>query len=132
VTVPVGVPEGEETVAVKVTDCAYVEGFGEEVIATALSVGITTWLRTEEALPEKLALPLYTAVMDLAPGVSVVVVRLAMPAFSVTDPRLAAPFLNVTVPVGAPEGEETVAMKVTACPNVEGFGEEISATALAA
>ena len=132
VTVPVGVPDEDETVALKATAWPYVEGFGEEISATALAAGFTTWLRIEEALPAKLAFPLYTAVMAFVPGVSVVVVILAEPPVRVTVPSAAVPFLNVTVPAGVPEEEETVAVKVTACPYVEGFGEDISATALAA
>lgn len=45
------------------------------------------------------------------------------------EPSAFPPLRNVTVPVGipAPEAGVTVAVKVTDCPAVEGFGEELSA-----
>jgi hypothetical protein len=47
VTLPVGVPDGEVTVAVIVTDCPYVEGFSEE--AKEVAVG-TLSLNTTPSL----------------------------------------------------------------------------------
>jgi predicted small secreted protein len=64
---------------------------------------------------------------SLPPGSWVVlVVKEAVPPTSVAFPRLAVPFKNVTVPPGvpAPAPVVTVAVNVTACPNVDGFGEE--------
>ena len=56
------------------------EGFDDEISATAVATGFTTWLSASaEVLPDRVALPLYTAVMDLVPGVSVVVVIPAIP-----------------------------------------------------
>ena len=48
---------------------------------------------------------------------------------SVADPIVAAPSLNATVPFGTPVAGatgRTVAVSVTACPTVDGFGEEVS------
>ena len=103
--------------AVKVTVCPNIEGFGDEVSA-AIVVGarFTTWLSTGEVLTEKLAFPPYTAVMGWVPTLRMVVLKVATPALSVTVPRVVVPFLKVTEPVGVPVAEETVALKVTACP----------------
>ena len=53
-TLPVGVPaEPDVIVAVKVTDCPSVEGFGDEASAVeveAPDAALTTWERAEELL----------------------------------------------------------------------------------
>jgi hypothetical protein len=51
-----------------------------------------------------------------------VVLNVALPLLSVPEPSVIVPFLKVTLPVGVPPTEVTVAVKVTAAPNVEGFG----------
>ena len=38
--------------------------------------------------------------------------------------------MNVTLPAGTPAPEVTVAMKVTGCPAVDGFGDEASVVAV--
>jgi len=57
-----------------------------------------------------------------------VAVNVAVPAAdSGLVPIVAVPLRNVTVPVGVPTPgavTETVAVKVTACPTADGFGEE--------
>jgi hypothetical protein len=54
------------------------------------------------------------------------VVTVATPdAFSVAVPTVVVPLRNVTVPVGIPAVEATVAVNVTACPAVDGFGVEV-------
>ena len=75
-------------------------------------------------------LPLYTAVMDFVPTPKVVVVNVATPPLSPTVPSDPAPFLKVTVPVGVPDEEETVAVKVSDCPKTEGFRLEAIAVAV--
>src|SRR4051794_23116481 len=53
------------------------------------------------------------------------VVRAAPPEpLSVPVPSVVDPSLNVTVPVGVPPPLVTVAVKVTACPNVLAFRDE--------
>jgi hypothetical protein len=42
VTVPVGVPDDEETEAVNVTACPSAEGFGDAVSVTAVGIWVTT------------------------------------------------------------------------------------------
>ena len=58
--------------------------------------------------------------------------KLAFPdASSVTTLNLVPPSLNVTVPDGVPPPDElTLALKVTACPDVDGFSVEVIATVL--
>ncbi len=56
----------------------------------------------------------------------------ALPLTSVTVLSTVAPSLNVTVPVGTPAAEVTVALRVTACPVVEGFGVEVRLVEVAA
>jgi hypothetical protein len=61
------------------------------------------------------------------------VVNTACPdAFSVPVPTLVFPSKNVTVPVGTPPAPETVAVKLTACPNADGLSEEASVVVVAA
>jgi hypothetical protein len=71
-------------------------------------------------------------VIVLDPTGSVDVVNVATPVLSVAVPNVVAPFLNVTVPVGTPPEEVTVAVKVTASPEDDGFGEELSDSAVRA
>ena len=73
--------------------------------------------------------------MECAPAARAVVVKVAWPAARVTGaPRLVTPSLNCTVPVGVPEPEVTVAVKLTDWPTVDGFGpaERTNAVAVAA
>ena len=69
--------------------------------------------------------------MECDPTVSVDVVNIALPPLSVPVPSVVVPSLNVTVPVGVPDVAATVAVKVTAWPNVEGFSEDATVVELA-
>ena len=114
VTVPVGVPEvAGFTVAVKVTAWPAADGFTEETTEVVEAAWFTTCDSAGEVLGAKLVSPLYTAVMECVPTVSVEVVNVADPPLSVPVPSVAVPFLNVTVPVGVPEVAVTVAVNVT-------------------
>ena len=77
--------------------------------------------------------PLYKAVIEWVPAVSVEVVNVAegpgIVDCSVPVPSVVVPSLNVTVP--APPGA-TIAVKVIACPNALGFGDEVSVVDVAA
>ena len=64
--------------------------------------------------------------IECDPTPNVDVTNVALPLAIVPVPRVVVPSLNVTVPV-AVEGE-TVAVKVTEEPNVDGFAEEASVT----
>lgn len=57
--------------------------------------------------------------------------KVATPPLNVAAPRVVLPSVNVTVPVGVPLAAVTVALKVTGCPAVEGFWEEVRAVVLA-
>jgi hypothetical protein len=60
------------------------------------------------------------------PVASVALVSDAVPPLRATVPNGVAPSRNCTVPVGLDDGL-TVAVNVTACPNVDGFSDEINA-----
>jgi len=136
VTVPVGVPAPgatAATVAVKVSDWPKTDGFGPVVRATVVVVlaWFTTWVRVLEVLVPKLASPPYTAVIECEATESAAVANVATPdPLSVPVPSVVAPSLNVTVPVGVPPLPVTVAVKVTDCPNTEGFCEDVSVVVL--
>ena len=129
VTVPVGVPALEVTVAVKFTLVPYVEGFSELTTTVALAALFTVCVSAVEVLARKLASLLYTAVMECgdALAVSADVVNVAVPALSALDPNVVAPSLKVTVPVGVPPNGPgtTLAVNFTDCPNVEGLSDEL-------
>ena len=57
VTVPVGVPPVEVTVAVKVTAAPKVDGFRDEASEVELLACFTVCVNTAEVLPAKLVLP---------------------------------------------------------------------------
>src|SRR5438552_16000124 len=135
VTVPVGTPVAEVTVALRVTACPVVEGFGVEVrvvVVAAAAGAFTTWVTTAEVLAANVALPPYAAVSGWLPAASVEMEIEALPLTSVAVPSTVAPSRNVTVPVGTPVAEVTVALRVTACPVVEGFGVEVRVVVVAA
>lgn len=71
--------------------------------------------------------PAYTAVIGCVPLASDEVLNVALPPLRVPVPSMSVPSLKVTVPVGVPPVEETVAVKVTAVPKVDGFKDEMSA-----
>jgi hypothetical protein len=130
-TVPVGVPVAV-TVAVKVTDCPVVDGFAEELTAVLVAwpVAFTVCVSAAEVLPRKAASPRYLAVIECEPAASTEVENVAWPALSVAVPMTLAPSNNWTVPVGVPV-PVTVAVKVTACPAVDGFAEDVTAVLVA-
>ena len=56
---------------------------------------------------------------------------MALPPLTVPVPKVTDPFLKVTVPVGVPVPVcAIVAVKVTDCPNSEGFKEEANVVVL--
>jgi hypothetical protein len=67
--------------------------------------------------------------MVCVPTESFVVLNVAwcVVALTVPVPMVVDPSLKVTVPLGLPpKAPVTVAVKVTACPLVDGFGEDVS------
>ncbi len=56
-----------------------------------------------------------------------------MPLVTATGtPRFAPPSLNCTVPAGVSTAEETIAVKVTACPDSEGLSDDAMAVVVVA
>jgi hypothetical protein len=115
-------------VAVKVTDCRNVDGFGVEASVTnpavlPLAYLFTTWLSTFVVPDVKLASPEYCAVTGCVPTDRVEVVSVAVVPTIGEVPRDLVPSKNWNVPV-APAG--AVAVNVTDCRNVDGFGVDAS------
>src|SRR5450755_3263812 len=98
----------------------------------------TTWLKTGETLDAKWASPLYVAVMVWVLGPRVENCSDATPLlFSDDIPRFVAVAVSkkFTVPVGLPwlkpGGAVTAAVRVTACPKLDGLTEDSRATVTA-
>ena len=64
------------------------------------------------------------------PTASEEVVNFALPPLNSTVPRTVFPAAKVTGPVALTVGEVMVAVKVTASPWVDGFGDELSVAVL--
>src|SRR5258708_24916868 len=90
---------------------------------------MTTCVTRFDVLAAKLVSPPYCAVTATDQMFSEEILRVATPlAFSVPAPMDVPLPRNVTAPVAVPAaGFLTVAVKVTDCPTVEGFGEETRA-----
>jgi hypothetical protein len=88
-----------------------------------------------DVLAAKFESPPYAAVIECDPAASEEVANVATPeAFSVPVLSAVEPSLNVTVPVGVPvlpAAFDTVAVKVTCCPAVTVFAEDVSAVEVA-
>ena len=111
------------------TDWPKVEEFNDEPRVVAVEILFTTCDNTVGVLPENCEFPPYDAVMEWVPAVKEAVIYVACPlAFNVPVPSVVVPSLKVTVPVGVPVPElgATVAVKVTDCPTVEGFTDEVT------
>ena len=73
--------------------------------------------------------------MVCGPAARAEVVNVATPPLSVPEPIGLPPSRNVTDPDGVPvpgATAATVAVKVTGCPNTEGFSDEVTAVVLLA
>jgi len=102
VTVPVGTPPEEVTVAVKVMVCVTKAGFSDEVSAVVVAAFVTSCDTDPKLLPVKFASPPQAAVMECVPSVSVLTVIVAWLELTVAVPSVFPPSLNVTVPVALP------------------------------
>ena len=122
-TVPV--PVAGDSVALKVTDWPTADGFKDDVKVVDDASLFTVWVRTAEVLPAVLASPLYTAVMECAPTANVDTASDAEPLATVAMPSAVAPSRNCTVP--APVAGDSVAVKVTDWPAVDGFKDDVNA-----
>jgi len=112
-TVPVGTPEPEVTVAVNVTDWPKVDGFGADV--TPVLVAIRTICAVVPLLFCQPFAPVNEAVIVWLPDARAVVLKLAIPLpFTATlDAKVVAPSVKFTEPVGTPPPEVIVAVNVT-------------------
>jgi hypothetical protein len=128
------------TVAEKVTDCPRTDGFTEEVTVVEVGAGLTVWPRFPE-LPLKFpSLFVYTALtvcgdpltLRVAVALLVAVAAVPEPESGTAAPNDTPSTKNWTVPVGVavlmptPAVLATVAEKVTDCPKIDGFTEEVT------
>jgi hypothetical protein len=112
--VPVAVVD--ETVAVNVTGCAVLDGFGLDVRVVVVPALFTVCVKTADVLALKLLFPPYWAVIECDPTERLVIEKVATPfAFRLVEPSGVIPSRNVTVPAGfaVPAEALTVAVKVT-------------------
>jgi hypothetical protein len=138
VAVPLTVPTPPPvapTVAVKVTDCADMEGLIDEVTEVAVGDLFTVCVSTGDTLTAKFVLPPYSAVIECELSDNAAVAKVATPdPFSVPVPSVAVPSLNVTVPLAVaapPPVALTVAANVTDCPQTDGLTDEVTVVAVA-
>ena len=131
-TFPDGLPAVPvaETMTVNVTLWPTVDGSTEDVSTVAVGCmlrAFTTCVGSDPLLELTCASPLYAAVTECCPAVSVEVANCTSscpPTMASCTGACAWPsMVNVTVPVGVPwyEGAETTAANVTCWPTVEGI-----------
>jgi len=119
VTVPVGVPEVLEViVAVNVAGAPLGAEAAELTNAVVAAARVMVSVTAAEVLGAKFALPLYLALIEWVPPVSVDIVKVATPPlFNVPVPSAVVPSWKLTVPVGMPLLPDlTVAVHVTGVP----------------
>lgn len=96
--------------------------------STSVGTLFTVSIRTGDTAPLKVASPLYCAVMVCVPPLSKAVLKLTVPLFSGRLPEIATlPSRKTIVPVA--EAGATLATKVSASPNTEGFAPALNPTA---
>ena len=117
-----------DTVAVKVTDWPTLMGFCDERTLVVVVAAVTTCATAAEVLVLKFASPAYIALtLSVPPTVSVEMENWAEPLLNVLVPSVLMPCLKVTTSPfgGAPCDDVTVAVKVTVCPYIEGFSDDV-------
>jgi hypothetical protein len=120
-TVPVGVPPVDDTVATMLKDCPKVLEVAEAVSVVVVAAAVTVCARAADVLALWVVLPAYSAVIEWLPIASVLTRQEAAPepsASALQPVMVVPPSLKVTEPVGVPEVEATVAVKVKAAPKV--------------
>src|SRR5438128_468285 len=121
-TVPLTVPG--VTVTVNVTAWVWTDGFSDETKVIDAVAGLTTCETAAEVLKAWVGSPPYCAVREWVPAPRFKNIRVARLApESVAVPSAVVPSKNVMVPVAA---GATVAVSETGCPNVDGFGDDVS------
>jgi len=132
VTEPVAVPLVPVTEAVNVTFLSWSTGFADAESATVgltFTGAVTTCESAAEELVAYAVAPLYCATIECVAAESDEIAQVAWPeAFTATPLQIAAASdMKFTVPVdGVPAGLVTVAVKVTDCPDVDGFTDELT------
>lgn len=139
VTVPVIVPAVVEVaVAVSVTVAPLAAGLGDALSAVEVGAWDAAGLMTSDTAVEvdmaKFASPPYFAVIECVATLSVDVCSVATPpAPTLPVPIEVEPSRKVTVPVIEPAVlDVTVALRVTVCPAVAGFGSAVRAVVVGA
>ena len=127
---PVWLPfTGDETYAVKFTDCPAAAGFELEARVVTVAAEPTVCANVAEVLVRKWESPLYFAVIECEPSISAVVcvLKVATPPDRLPLPSEVLPSKKVTLPVGAPPyAGLTVAVRVTTWPYEEGLVLELT------
>ena len=110
-------PEVALTVAVSATNWPKLLWLGLLESVVVVPREVTVWFTAAEVLVVKLLFPLYSAVSEWVPTVSVVTDKVAVPELKATVPRETLPLKNRTFPVGVPlPSGVTVAVNVTLWP----------------
>jgi len=92
----------------------------------AVVAEVTVWVNGADVLELKFVSPMYLAVIGWLPTERLDVVNVAIPPLPSGEvPNVTLPSRKVTVPVGVPDPTGvTVAVNVTAWPDLDGFSEE--------
>jgi hypothetical protein len=128
-TEPVGVPPAVLTVAVRTTGWLNSEAFVDALRLVVVLTGFTVWATAAELLGAESKPPTKFATTLCVPAASVEITSVAwcVVALTPTLPNVVIPSMNVTGAVGLPPyAGVTVAVNVTACPPLEGFGVDAS------
>src|SRR5205823_1060109 len=132
VAVPVGVPAADVTVAVNVTDWPTPDGLRLDVRLVVVRAA-TVWVTVPDVLAANPVAPPYWATTACDPAASELVLNVATPlAFKPMVPTVLPSMVKVAVPVGVPDPDVTVAVKVTDWPTVDGFWLDVSAVVVVA
>jgi hypothetical protein len=121
------------SVAVIVTGWVHIDvSYGVNTTSSVAAAVLTVWVSVLDVRDEYVASPEYVTVMACAPAARELIVHNAVPTESVSDvqPAIAVPLsLNVTVPEGVPALPVSVAVKVTAWPEIDGLSVESTRSA---
>ena len=129
VTVPVGVPVAETTVAVKVTESPTNVVGDDATTVVVVGAGATVW-PIEVPLGWVTLFPANEAPTEREPTASPAVEKVADPFDTDATPSVVGPSVKVTVPNGEPVALATVAVNVTLVPKIVEFELELKVVVL--
>src|SRR5262249_4814771 len=132
VTVPVGVPAPEVTVAVNVTDWPTTDGFWLDVRPVVVAAPITTWSAVLDVLAAKPVAPPAAATVGGPATRDAEGRRVGAERITVTVETELPSMVKVTEPLGVPAAEVTVAVNVTDWPTTDGFWLDVRLVVVAA